>query len=266
MVSYDAAVSDDDKAQEIYADKELAADIPSGGTGRLAHAPAPVPVRDDGPGSRDGQGRRNGARAPERARAQRARPPTDGAQDVRRPLGVLRREHGPGQLHRPARAGRPRRRGLPQRQTDHRGLRRTPRCDCGLPHVERDRDDQLRPVVHRQDDVARSQELQDRARSLAGELVERPQRIVPEVRSKAIRPLVASESPLPDVANDTNRPPIPFRRVPCRLALPRVCGRARRHGPPPRSHQPTSRRRTAKEPCTVQPSDSPAFSPAPQYR
>ncbi|MEE4423902.1 hypothetical protein [Streptomyces bugieae] len=39
VVSYDAAVSDDDKAQEIYDSKELAAQIPSGGSGSSPTAP-----------------------------------------------------------------------------------------------------------------------------------------------------------------------------------------------------------------------------------
>ncbi|WP_407551805.1 hypothetical protein QOM21_19545 [Streptomyces sp. Pv4-95] len=42
VVSYDAAVSDDDKAQEIYADKELAADIPSGDAGSTAPTSPPA--------------------------------------------------------------------------------------------------------------------------------------------------------------------------------------------------------------------------------
>ncbi|MGW7577367.1 hypothetical protein [Streptomyces sp. NPDC054765] len=49
VVSYDAAVSDDDKAQGIYSKKELAAQIPSGGAGSpTPAAPSPSPSASKG--------------------------------------------------------------------------------------------------------------------------------------------------------------------------------------------------------------------------
>ncbi|MGW1377664.1 hypothetical protein ACWD6P_25800 [Streptomyces sp. NPDC002446] len=50
VVSYDSAVSDDDKAQEIYDGKELAAQIPSGSTGSASPA-SPSPSTPKGKGA-----------------------------------------------------------------------------------------------------------------------------------------------------------------------------------------------------------------------
>jgi hypothetical protein len=56
VVSYDAAVSDDDKAQEIYGNKELAADIPSDGSAP-ASSPPPKAKNEDKGESGKGKGK-----------------------------------------------------------------------------------------------------------------------------------------------------------------------------------------------------------------
>ncbi|MGA5271324.1 hypothetical protein [Streptomyces lydicamycinicus] len=57
VVSYDAAVSDDDKAQGVYDSKALAAKIPSGGNGSPSPAdPSPSATKSEGKGEGKGEG------------------------------------------------------------------------------------------------------------------------------------------------------------------------------------------------------------------
>ena len=64
VVSYDAAVSDDDKAQEIYGNKELAADIPSDGSAAPS-SPAPSPPKGTSSDGKTSAGKPSGAKAPD---------------------------------------------------------------------------------------------------------------------------------------------------------------------------------------------------------
>lgn len=75
VVSYDPAVSDDDKAQNVYGKKELAAQLPSGGT---STAPTSTPSSDkDGKDGKDDKDDRNGQGAQNDAPGQDGKPGGD---------------------------------------------------------------------------------------------------------------------------------------------------------------------------------------------
>lgn len=115
VVSYDSAVSDDDKAQAIYGKKELAAQIPPGGAGAPRPPPRPPPL----PPRRTRKRAKGSSPTTRRTRAQRAR-----ARQTRRGRprpGAPRRSPTRARIRArtraappPPRPGRPRGRGLPQ--------------------------------------------------------------------------------------------------------------------------------------------------------
>ncbi len=181
VVSYDSAVSDDDKAQAIYGKKELAARIPSGGTGSPSPAapspPAPPPPR------RARQRAKESSPTTRRTRAQRAR-----ARQARRGRprpGAPRRSPTRARTRARTRAAPP-----PPASWTTSGTRpssmtnwsqRTPAYTAmsrGLPHVERHREDHLRPVVHGQDDAAGQPGIAGQGPFAGHRAVRQPQRIV----------------------------------------------------------------------------------------
>lgn len=246
VVSYDTAVSDDDRAQEVYVRKQLAAGIPlaptapptttpptSPGTG----TPRPVPPPRAGP--------RRARRAP--------RPASPGGRHVLRGRSTLlgSPRHGSARLrsdprrphlHR-SRAPCPRRpRGhrVPRRRPEHGRRERPAACDQrGVPHIQRHRDrllpgadDRLRRGPRQRGAAGKGPESGPAARRAPGG-------VAVGVRSARGRtPRNVSAYPWPHA-----------------VAVPVAAGAPA---------GPYDER--LKEPCSEQPRDSPAYSPAPPSR
>ncbi len=120
VVSYDNTVSDESKAEELYAARQTAADLPEPAASASGDATPSPSGSTVGPAD----SRRRCLRRPFLPRL---------------PLRLAAPGRSPA-----ARTGRPRRRGVPRRQAEHR-LVDGPAAhgDCGVPHVQRDRDDRI---------------------------------------------------------------------------------------------------------------------------
>ncbi|MFG2890119.1 hypothetical protein [Streptomyces sp. NPDC048248] len=173
VVSYDAAVSDEDKAQEIYADKELAADIPSGDTGPDAPSSPPASpsaTNSKGAGTDKGAGTAKGTGA---GKGAAGKTPDDGGKSSADPSASSDASTAPDSSTAPrvlddlGDAAFLNDKLITADSGLHRDVTvvfRTSNVIVTIGYDQWSTDKSMLPE---------SQELQDRARSLAGELVER---------------------------------------------------------------------------------------------